>query len=277
MAVVLFVRLRSAATSAATALPTVTPADYALAADPSVLQLSPELALQLVTVPAGKFVMGTVGPNAEVDRNEFPQHTVYLDEYQIGQYEVTVAQWRTFVQATGYEGAPGALVDPDDYPVCFVNWDDAMAFCSWASQLTGRNVSLPTEAQWEKAARGEDGRTYPWGEDTPTCALSNYYAESACVNYRAPVGSCSPAGDGPYGCADIVGNVWEWAHDWYDPGYYASSPMRNPQGPSQGMFRVLRGGGWVSNHWRMRVAFRFRGDASFRCADLGFRVCVTPD
>jgi len=277
LAALLFVWLREARGDKAAFPLDVTWTSVAQSDDSFILQLSSTVTLELVRVPAGEFIMGTPDSNRDADRNEMPQHTVYLDEYQVGKYEVTVAQWRAFVEATGYEGVSGSLTDPDDHPVRYVNYDDAVAFCTWASQATGRNVHLPTEAQWEKAARGADGRTYPWGESRPTCEMSVFYAAEACREDTAAVGSCSPAGDSPYGVADMAGNLWEWTQDWYGQGYYASSPESNPTGPVLGTYRALRGGGYLSNEWRMRTASRFRGDPTFRCVDLGFRVCVSPE
>jgi formylglycine-generating enzyme required for sulfatase activity len=218
--------------------------------------------------------MGTPDSNRDADRDEMPQHTVTLDEFYIARYEVTTAQWAAFVRATGWEGSLASLDNPDDHPVNYVHWDDAAAFCAWASAVTGRNVHLPTEAQWEKAARGTDAREYPWGDAAPTCDLCNCYSERACVNETSRVGAY-PLGDSPYGCADMAGNVWEWVHDWYSPSYYAYTEPNNPTGPAHGLYRVLRGGGWMSNEWRMRTARRFRGDPTFRCVDLGFRVAVS--
>ncbi|NLG27110.1 MAG: SUMF1/EgtB/PvdO family nonheme iron enzyme [Chloroflexi bacterium] len=244
--------------------------------DPTLLRLTDALTLELQRVPAGEFVMGTPDSNKDADRDEMPQHTVALDGFYIARYEVTTAQWTAFVRATGWEGSLASLDNPDDHPVNYVHWGDAAAFCAWASAVTGRNVHLPTEAQWEKAARGTDAREYPWGEAAPTCDLCNCYHERACVDETSRVGAY-PLGDSPYGCADMAGNVWEWVQDWYSPGYYALAEPVNPSGPAHGLYRVLRGGGWMSNEWRMRTARRFRGDPTFRCVDLGFRVAVSDE
>ena len=213
----------------------------------------------MITIPAGEFIMGS---NERQD--EQPIHTVYLDTYQIGKYEVTVAQYRDFCKATCREMpvAPSGG-RTDNQPITKVTWDDASAFCEWAG---GR---LPSEAEWEKAARGTDGRNYPWGNtwDKTKCANSRLGLSSA-----VPVGSY-PAGASPYGCMDMAGNVWEWCADWYSPTHYETSPSRNPKGPSSGTSRVLRGGGWdYLDDYYYRCAFRFDDYPSGYGGGLGFRL-----
>ena len=185
----------------------------------------------MVYAPAGEFIMGEDGaPDA-------PKHTVYLDGYWIYRNDVTVAQYRKFCRATGRRmpDAPDSGWD-DDHPMVKVTWDDAKAYCDWAG------VSLPTEAQWEKAARGTDGRKYPWGNDwDATKAVCNLAPQNA--SDSAPVGS-KPDGASPYGCLDMAGNVRQWCADCYDNAYYTHSPARNPTGPATGTYRVLRGGAW---------------------------------
>ncbi|NLG26990.1 MAG: formylglycine-generating enzyme family protein [Chloroflexi bacterium] len=255
----------------ATPSPTATPTPLG-----DVLVLAPGVELSLVRVPSGSFVMGSTDSDQEAEQDEKPQHSVYLDAYQIGRYEVTVAQWRAFVDAAGYLGHVRALEDPDDHPVRWVSWFDADAFCAWASQVTGRVVHLPTEAQWEKAARGADGRLFPWGDNRPFCLLCNVYR---CVNNTSPVGSCSPQGDSLYGCSDVAGNLWEWTFDYYDWFYYSQpGPWVNPTGPTSGYYRGARGGSWSYVERDVRCANRHMVSAPFaRDEYVGFRVAVADD
>jgi formylglycine-generating enzyme required for sulfatase activity len=216
-----------------------------------------------VKVPAGEFLMGS--PDGEGQDDEHPQHTVYLDAFWIMQTEVTNAQFARCV-ADGACSAPNNSRWQDatyaDHPVTYVDWNQANSYAQWAG---GR---LPTEAEWEKAARGTDGRTWPWGEEQPAESLAN-----CCdfVNDTVPVGSY-PAGASPYGALDMAGNVWEWTADWYDSSYYGQSPTQNPTGPTSGQFRVLRGGSAWDDAEYVRVALRIRGIPDFRLRDGGFRV-----
>ncbi len=214
-------------------------------------------------VPAGEFLMGS--PDGVGDDDEHPQHSVYLDAFWIMQTEVTNAQYAKCV-AAGACGAPDNSRWQDaayaDHPVTAVDWNQASAYARWAG---GR---LPTEAEWEKAARGTDGRTYPWGNEAPAASLANC---CAFVNDTTPVGSY-PAGASPYGALDMAGNVWEWTADWYDSGYYSQSPAQNPTGPANGNSRVVRGGGYWHVADDVRVASRARYDPAYRFWGSGFRV-----
>jgi serine/threonine-protein kinase len=257
----------------------------------------------MVYVPAGEFLMGSAGRDTGALANEKPQHTVYLDAFWIDRTEVTVAQFRAFVQASGYrtaaekQGWAYAWVESakewqkvngadwqhpfgpesnaeDNHPVVQVSWSDAAAYCTWVEG------SLPTEAQWEKAARGTDGRIYPWGDIFDGARLN--YCDSRCeggdrafddgYRYTAPVGSY-PAGASPYDALDMAGNVWEWTADRYDDGYYADSPAQNPAGPASGQYRVLRGGSWNHDRSGMRAAYRLDGPPGQNVDNFGFR-CV---
>ncbi len=227
----------------------------------------------MVYVPAGKFLMGST-PDEGYD-NEHPQHTVSLDAFWIDKTEVTNAQYRKCVDAgtcrepTSCDWGKPTYSDPSkaNHPVVCVSWDDATAYCTW----TG--ARLPAEAEWEKAARGTDGRTYPWGNSKPDCRQANFWGkDGGCVGGTSAVGSY-PTDTSPYGALDMAGNVWEWVIDWFDEGYYARSPATNPLGPASGQERVLRGGSWYFTADGLRTAARFwyipgaRGDvAGFRCA-----------
>ena len=218
----------------------------------------------------------------EGDSDEQPVHTVYLDAFYIDKTEVTNAQFAQFLNEQGNQeeggvtwldirggliSQSGGQYQPksgyEDHPVIEVSWYGARAYCQWAGKRP------PTEAEWEKAARGTDGRTYPWGEGID-CDHAQY---SECGGQTVPVGS-KPKGVSPYGALDMAGNVWEWVADWYDSDYYGRSPSRNPQGPDSGEYRVLRGGSWYFNGSHARTAFRHNSDRptltnysiGFRCA-----------
>ena len=223
---------------------------------------------KMVLIPAGSFDMGS-GESSD----EQPVHTVYVDAFYMDEYEVTNAQYWKFMSATGHREP--RYWDDSDYnqpnqPVVGVDWNDAVAYARWA----GRR--LPTEAEWEYAARGGlSGRKYPWGDPIST-SQANYGSN---VGKPVPVGSYSANG---YGLYDMAGNVYEWCSDWYDEDYYSSSPSRNPQGPSSGSYRVLRGGSWNDNtgdsSWvfNLRVAYRNYSipSVTFNLDYLGFR-CVS--
>ena len=194
----------------------------------------------MVLVPAGDFTMGT----NEGAAHEKPEHKVFLDAYYMDAYEVTVEQYARFLEKTGMNPPPmWTTMDQPPHqnrPVVNVDWSDANNYCKWAGKR------LPTEAEWEKAARGTDGRAYPWGNDPPDPLRANYGKDKQeWNNHNAlmPVGQLQ-GGKSPYGIYDLAGNVWEWVSDWYDPNYYATSPSRNPQGPESGKYKVLRGGSW---------------------------------
>ncbi|GAI31902.1 unnamed protein product, partial [marine sediment metagenome] len=236
------------------------------------------LDIEWVQIPAGDFQMGD-NFNEGVS-HELPEHTVYLNTYSISKYEVTFEQYDAFCDATGwykpYDGDWDAQWGRGDRPVINVNWRDANAFCDWLSDETGENIHLPTEAQWEKAARGIDQRRYPWGDGEPDSSLANYNNNEG---KTMPVGSY-PAGGSPYGAHDMAGNVLEWCSDWYSSSYYQycvdNGIVNNPQGPSSGTFRVLRGGSWFHVAIWIRSAGRV-GLLPFhsydRCGDFGFRLC----
>jgi len=230
----------------------------------------------LVCVPAGEFLMGADEDDPLAEDREKPQRQVYLDAYWIDQTEISNRQYAqcqseggcvrdmrsgdSSLTRTDYLGNPAY----NTYPTLIYLSQDAEEYCTWA----GRR--LPTEAEWEKAARGPDGRLYPWGNAELDCEYANF---GDCLGDTTAATS-HPEGASPYGAFHMTGNVWEWVADWYDPNYYAGAPDRNPQGPPTGDYRVRRGGGWRSLDAHLRVTNRasgaprhyFDGQMGFRCA-----------
>lgn len=196
------------------------------------------LGIQWIDIPAGEFLMGDNFNDGWLD--EQPVHTVYLDAFKMSKYEITFEQYDLFCEETGRRKPDDRGWSRSNRPVINVNWDDATAFCNWLSSKTGKNIRIPTEAQWEKAARGTDQRKYPWGNNEPNCAATNY---NDCNGRTMPVGSY-PFDVSFYGVYDMAGNVKEWCSDWYDAAYYSVSPLNNPTGPDTGTQRVHRGGSW---------------------------------
>jgi formylglycine-generating enzyme required for sulfatase activity len=234
--------------------------------------------LHLVHVPAGEFVMGGVlAKDKDVQDNELPPHRIHLPEFHIGTYPVTNLQYQAFVQATGqrkpdhWEGVGAIPSGKEHHPVVNVSWKDAHAFCAWLAQESGQPVRLPTEAQWEKAARGTDGRIYPWGDEPADKNLCNFNQN---VDDTTPVGQYSPQGDSSYGCTDMAGNVGEWCHSLYRPYPYQADDGREAL-DAEG-YRVLRGGAFLSIGGGVRCACRNSYDPGLWDAGLGFRLVVAP-
>jgi len=263
-----------APTATLPAVETATPEPYTGARPPAEASIGdtwtrPTDGMVMAYVPAGEFLMGSSDADGQAQDNEKPQHTVYLDGYWIDRTEVTNSQYRKCVEAQACP-EPRCWVYGDyngpGQPVVCVTWDDAQAYAAWVG---GR---LPTEAEWEKAARGTDGRIYPWGNSAPDCDKANY---ANCMNPPAAVGSF-PLGVSPYGALDMAGNVWEWVEDWYEDWYYDRSPARNPRGPDAGEGRVYRGGALGLDDRYVRCAFRLGTNPDHRDPGRGFRVVVSP-
>jgi formylglycine-generating enzyme required for sulfatase activity len=236
---------------------------------PLAIRINPKDGAELVWIPPGEFTMGT--NDATSFKPEGPSHKITLDGYWIYRNVVTVAQYRKYCEATGRKMPDAPKWGwKDDHPMVYVTWKEAVKYCDWAG------AQLPTEAQWEKAARGEDGRRYPWGDtwDAEVARASKIKPGSA--GSTAPAGSF-PKGASPYGVLDMAGNVFQWCSDWYDPEYYQRSPQKNPTGPETGMERVIRGGGWnihIPNYLRTTMRFRYEPDIAghnggFRCVVIG--------
>ena len=227
--------------------------------------------MTMLYIPAGEFEMGR---NAS---DEKPIHTVYLDAFWMDETEVTYGMYEKCVNAGECDQPGGSDYDDSSYsshPVAFVNWVNAEAYCFWADPSIGSGqVRLPTEAEWEKAARGGmEGKKYPWGDSSPVCSqgAENGAQFNDCSGKTVEVSSFNSNG---YGLYDMSGNVWEWVNDWYDSGYYANSPISNPLGPSSGGSKVQRGGSWFNDNDVLRSAYRagyspisFTSYFGFRCA-----------
>lgn len=239
---------------------------------------------ELVLIPAGEFIMGSDKKTDRLAyRSELPQRQVYLDAFEIGKYEVTALEYLKFILATHrppqldwrYNGG-NFQESMTHHPIMHVTWAEADAYCKWAGQR------LPTEAEWEKAARGTDGRLYPWGNEYagPTRANFGRTGLSGPVRDRPerlllypPIISVDKYENAvsPYGLYQTIGNVAEWVADWYDQDYYKTAPDRNPRGPETGTQKAFRGGGWMDSTTTMRVAMRNGTDPNTRINWLGFR------
>ena len=232
-------------------------------------KVSPVDGMVMMAVPAGQFLMGS----DEGHPDERPAHVVYLHTYWIDQTEVTNAQYARCVESGSCELPidPAFYLDDDlnYHPVVYVDWESANTYCQWA----GRR--LPTEAEWEKAARGTDNRTYPWGEQGD-CSRANFW-DCPDFDFTSPVGYYDEKGVSPYGAYDMAGNVWEWVSDWYDLEYYQESPVLNPQGPASGIFHVWRGGSWNCNQTSARSAGRGKYNPIYWQDLIGFRCALDAD
>lgn len=256
---------------------------------------------ELVLVPAGPFKMGDNFGDGEP--RERPVHTVDLDAFYIGKFEVTNSEFRKFREDPAYQDAKlwpdgrpvpldqipywkdprnhgGGTPGSDNYPVLGVNWDTAVAYCNWVSEKTGKKYRLPTEAEWEKAARGTDQRRYPWGNNIDHSYAT--YVNGPGFTTATEVGMHDGArhadiethnGASPYGAQDMAGNVMEWCSDWYSRDYYGVSPRKNPKGPDSGAYRVLRGGTFFEDAFDLRTYRRTAAWPSLQSHRMiGFRV-----
>ena len=225
---------------------------------------------KLVLIPAGRFCMGSEAGQ----ENERPVHRVWVDAFYLAICQVTNAEYGRFLRATGSQ-APPLWDDPNfnypEQPVVAVSWFEAVKYCKWLGEFNGRKYRLPTEAEWERAARGGfESRLFPWGDDPPE-SLPNYGER-----WKAgpePVGLSMP---NAFGLHDMCQNVHEWCNDWYRPDYYAVSPERNPRGPDSGERRASRGGSWRHHVKVTRCAARSSIPPHFQYADYGFRVASEP-
>lgn len=220
---------------------------------------------KMMVIPAGEFLMGCEAGAG----NERPVHRVFVGEFAIGRFAVTNRLYQSFIEDAGRQAPPG-WNDPrfnhPDHPVTSVSWFDATAYCEWLSQKTGKLHRLPTEAEWERAARGGlEGRLYTWGDEAPQ--LQPNYCE---LWLNGPERVCQRPPNG-FGLHDISENVHEWCSDWYDECYYLDSPSRNPQGATTGTRRASRGGSWRHQIKITRVAARSSIPPEFRYSDYGFR------
>ena len=229
-----------------------------------------ETNLDIVIIFEGFFLMGSEsGPE-----NETPRHCVWLDSFGLGKFPVTNREYRIFVEAEPAPAPPfwsDAMFSEPEQPVVGVNWDEAAAYCKWLSRRTGKEFRLPSEAEWERAARGKlASALYPWGDEPP--------CERPYAGYDLKNGGPQRVGanvPNDFGLYDMSEGVHEWCSDYYDAAYYHYAPERNPQGPAFGQRRVSRGGSWRHQIKFSRCAARSSLPPSFKYADYGFRVALT--
>jgi|TARA_B110000467_G_scaffold123917_1_gene115875 sulfatase modifying factor 1 len=226
--------------------------------------------VEMKTIPAGEFIMGSKMDEGRAD--ERPQRKIYLDSYEIDSYEVSNNQYLNFIRSTGRKDPlnPYSEILLSDeagvgnLPIVQVTWYDAVDYCRWAGKY------LPSESQWEKAARGEKGLVFPWGSKKPSQELANYQKNWDGIQTLWPV-SAKIESSSPYGVIGMAGNAREWVKDWYSPEYYKNAPSSNPQGPSVGILKVIKGGSWHSFKSDIRSASRGKGGFALKTDGIGFR------
>jgi formylglycine-generating enzyme required for sulfatase activity len=228
----------------------------------------------MIQVPAGSFRMGSP-PDLGVP-DEHPQHSVNLDTFWIDQTEVSNAMYAQCEKAGACSppSSPASATRPNYYdnpqysafPVVFISWEAAGSYCTWAG------ARLPTEAEWEKAARGAQGNTYPWGNALPDINRLNYQRN---IGDTTEVGHY-PSGASPYGAFDMLGNVWEWVSDWYGATYYSDSLENNPSGPPDGIHKIVKGASWNTTESLTRAATRGEAEPKFTGSEIGFRCAQSP-
>jgi sulfatase modifying factor 1 len=265
------------------------------AARPTVMERLQPFEPEMILIPAGEFLMGS---NPKKDKNaaddEQPQHTLYLPDYYLAKTPVTQARYAAFVQATSHRvpnvdeswakpynwSGSTPPIGKANHPVVLVSWHDAVAYCNWLAEVTGKPYRLPSEAEWEKGARGSNGRIYPWG---------NQWDAKRCNSEEGGKGGTTlvgayPKGASPYGLLDMVGNVWEWTRSLWGEDFRESS-FKYPYDPADGredsgaqdsIYRVLRGSSWNFSQYYARCAYRLQRSPDFRNHHLGFRVVVFP-
>jgi sulfatase modifying factor 1 len=268
-------------------------------------EITNSIGMEFRLIPAGSFMMGAILGDDEAGDEEKPQHRVeIIRPFYIGVCEVTQTEWQAAMGTTLRQQRDKAgpdstiLVEGPLYPVYYVSWNEAAEFCRRLSEKEGESYRLPTEAEWEYAARaGVEGKKHVWGDEkTPLVngvkhanvadesiknsefyewlkpvydefgyftGYDDGYAETSPVGWYAP---------NNYGLYDMAGNVWEWCADWYDEEYYSKSPSKDPTGPTLGEFRVLRGGSWFNDPWFLRSSLRYRDAPDSRDGSVGFRV-----
>ena len=235
----------------------------------------------MILIPQGAFEMGSQKSLRELnpvsifqaDRHmlgpEDPAHEVILDAYYIDLYEVPNADYKKYIEATGSKTMPRYWDDSNfnqpNQPVVGITWKEARAFCQW------RSKRLPTEAEWEKAARGKRPTKYPWGNEAPDKTRLNFNSQ---VGKTTPVGSY-PTGKSDYGVFNLSGNVAEWVKDWHFPEYYLFSPKENPPGPEKGHYKIIRGGNWKNNAEDVRLTYRNATVPKARSKTIGFRCAAS--
>jgi len=260
--------------------------------------MADESLLQVARIAAGEFVMGA----DDGDEDERPVHRIYVDDFAIGTYPVTNAEYAQFVHETGHP-SPAVRALPliagaresdfrsvaagyfwnngtppegrERHPVTLVGFEDATRYCAWLAEKTGQPVRLPTEAEWERAARGGlEGKRFPWGD----------MLDAERAHFLPDVGAKSERGTAPVGMYpanafeihDLAGNVWEWVSDWYSPTYYERAQYINPQGPESGIMRIVRGGAWVNADGQyLRCAYRHKVPPDSYAYSIGFRIAYS--